>query len=220
MTDQLHPEEQMNFDEYEVVEIDRSEWKMFILNRHYLKRIPPVSFAFGLRDISKNRIDGVCLFGIPASRSACVGVCGEDRAPDVLELNRIALNDGLQKNTGSWFVSKCLKLIPKKSIVVSWADTGVGHVGYIYQALNFIYTGCSKERTDQGSKGHSRHSDVTMPRVVRSPKHRYVWFADKRDVKLIKWEKLPYPKGDSLKTNGQNVTQSNHSRQESLWGTK
>ena len=202
---------------FEVVAIDRSEWKQFILNRHYLKRIPQVSLAFGLRNKDNNLIEGVCLFGAPASPYPCIGVCGKERAGDVLELNRIALNDGLPKNTGSWFVSRCLKLLPKNSIVISWADTGVGHVGYIYQALNFIYTGCSKARTDMGSKGHSRHGSHELPRQERTPKHRYVWFSNKKDAKLLKWERFKYPKGDTSKTEGTNVRQENYSRQNNLF---
>ena len=203
---------------YECVAIDRSEWKTFVLKRHYLKRIPPVSYAFGLRNIETNKIEGVCLFGIPASRSACVGVCGEDLAAQVLELNRIALNDGLPKNSASWFVSRCLKSLPKNSIVISWADTGVGHIGYVYQALNFIYTGCSKLRTDIGSTGHPRHGrNRDLPRQIRTPKHRYVWFARNKERKKLLWESMPYPKGDTSKTCGVNVDQLNYSKQDNLF---
>ena len=33
-------------------------------------------------------------------------------------------------------------------IIVSYADKGQNHNGYIYQATNFLYTGATKERTD------------------------------------------------------------------------
>ena len=36
-----------------------------------------------------------------------------------------------------------IKATRKPKIVVSYADTSKGHVGYVYQATNFIYTGMS-----------------------------------------------------------------------------
>lgn len=85
----------------------------------------------------------------------------------------------------------------------------MNHHGYIYQACNFLYTGCTKQRTDIYTEPgkHSRHysgDDVTNPiRKVRSAKHRYVYFAtyDKREKQ--KWKEAlsypiqPYPKGDN-----------------------
>lgn len=44
-------------------------------------------------------------------------------------------------------------MLPKPSIVVSYADCGQGHVGYVYQACNFMYTGLSAKRTDWKIRG-------------------------------------------------------------------
>ena len=43
-------------------------------------------------------------------------------------------------------VSKCLKLLPRPMIIVSYSDTRQGHNGYIYQATNWIYTGLPKKQ--------------------------------------------------------------------------
>ncbi|WBF81098.1 hypothetical protein FMLHJGGC_00045 [Staphylococcus phage BSwM-KMM1] len=60
----------------------------------------------------------------------------------------------------------------------------MNHHGYIYQATNFIYTGSTKERTDMYTEGnkHSRHynEDNKHLRKVRTSKHRYVYFTDKK----------------------------------------
>jgi hypothetical protein len=104
---------------------------------HYMHRRPLVSFAYGL--LRPGELLGVCVFGTPASRHLQKGVC--PTAPDkVIELNRLWVDDCLPANTESWFVTRCLKLLPPL-IVVSYADTTYGHVGYIYRALNFRYAG-------------------------------------------------------------------------------
>lgn len=84
---------------------------------------------------------------------------------------------------------------------------GMNHHGYIYQACNFIYTGCSKTRTDPWSDDgkHARHVKWgdTNKRVVRFPKHRYVYFCThsksimKQWKEAFQWPILPYPKGDN-----------------------
>lgn len=88
----------------------------------------------------------------------------------------------------------------------------MNHHGYIYQACNFIYTGCTKERTDIWTpKGmHPRHyqdfkddENQTKYRKVRTAKHRYVYFCTHDRKKLKEWQNdltfpiLPYPKGDN-----------------------
>ena len=102
-----------------------------------------------------------------------------------------------------------MKLLPPPKIIVSYADTKVGHVGYVYQATNFLYTGLSAKRKDpvgfdtsggklaRHSRGHWGKDLVDRPR-----KHRYVTFVgDKRQKKQLRqklrYEVQPYPKGES-----------------------
>ena len=59
------------------------------------------------------------------------------------------INEGFERNTLSWFVGQALKLLEIEDlIIVSYADSGMKHCGYIYKATNWIYTGATKERTD------------------------------------------------------------------------
>jgi len=99
--------------------------------------------------------------GKPASPSLCDGVCGKQFSVYVYELNRLCVDEGLEKNVLSYFVSNCLKIIKDDLIIVSYADKQMNHNGYIYQATNWIYTGATKERTDIGQEDgtHSRHYD-------------------------------------------------------------
>ena len=109
-----------------------------VVERHYLHRKPPISFSFGLFDSTGNVV-GVVTFGIPASRHMVIGACKDDPG-SVVELNRLWVEDGQPKNTASWFVSRALAELPPR-IVLSYADTAVGHIGYVYRALNFHYAG-------------------------------------------------------------------------------
>ena len=194
-------------DKYKIKSIDTSQSKEWLLKKHYAKRLCSISYCFGLFDES-NFLIGICTFGSPPSRALCIGVCGVENAHKVNELNRLCVNDGLEKNVLSYFVSNCLKLLPNDLIIVSYADTLQGHNGYIYQATNWIYTGATKERTDIGSEdgSHSRHYnkniDYTKNRKFRSSKHRYITFTGtKQQIKMLKsklkYKQEPYPKGEN-----------------------
>jgi hypothetical protein len=199
-----------------VIPIKNEESYPWLLEKHYAKRVPQIMFAFGLYE--KNQLVGVCTYGIPASPALCMGICGKEYSDKVLELNRVCLMDN-SKNQASFLVANSIKLLPKPSIVVSYADTGKGHVGYVYQATNFIYTGLSANRVDWTVKGlEHKHSKtlsdgMTLESIKekygddfyyteRSRKHRYIYFhGDKRQKKqmknLLKYKIQPYPKGDS-----------------------
>jgi len=200
----------------QVKPIKTFETKLWLLNKHYAKRLPSISYAFGLFD--EGMLVGVCTYGSPPSPSLCTGVCGEQYRDKVVELNRLIL-DSPKPNSASYLVSQSLKLLPKPSIVVSYADTGQGHVGYIYQATNFLYTGLSEARVDWAVKGlehlHSKtlSEGMTLKAIQekygdrfyhkdRDRKHRYIIFTGsklqkKRLQKKLNYEIEPYPKGKS-----------------------
>ena len=142
-------------------------------------------------------------------------------APRVVELNRLCLL-GNHKNHASILVARSLKLLPRPKIVVSYADTSQGHVGYVYQATNFLYCGLSAKRTDWKVKGREHLHGQTVADEFRGQpnraklmrekygddfylaprprKHRYVKFTgSKREVKemlhLLRYPVADYPKG-------------------------
>lgn len=133
-------------DKYEVKSIDSFLCKDWLLNKHYAKRMCSILYSFGLYD--KNLIlQGVCTFGMPPSPTLCESICGKEYKDIVLELNRLVVNDNLEKNVLSFFVSNCLNMLPKPKIIVSFSDKNMNHNGYIYQACNFIYTGTTSNTT-------------------------------------------------------------------------
>lgn len=196
--------------QFEVKIITYDKTKPFLLHKHYAHRMPSISFAYGL--YIKEELVGVCTFGIPASHSLCIGVCGKEYEKNVLELNRLYLDDDISKkynNITSEFVSKCFKLLHRTGgnyIIVSYADSGMNHIGYIYQALSFIYTGKTVQRTDiySGKNKHSRHynkNEKQTYRVIRTSKYRYVKFIGSKNFKKyarinLRYKEQEYPKGN------------------------
>ena len=164
-------------------------------------------------------MQGVCTFGVPPSQDLIIGAVGIEYKDNFLELNRLVVNDGLPRNALSFFVSQSLKMLPTPMVVISYADSGQGHHGYIYQATNWIYTGMSAPHTDylpEGQEGlHVRSlynagfsiktTNLKIVKVERSQKYRYFQFlGDKRQKrKMLSDLKFPivkdYPKGDNTR---------------------
>lgn len=187
---------------YEIKEIEYDDTKDFILNKHYAQRMPSISFSYGL--FQGKRMVGILTIGKPASNSLCRGVCGPEYAHKVYELNRLITEDGLPRNALSFFVGGVLRALKSENLViVSYADTGAGHNGYIYQATNFVYTGKTKKRTDKYTEGnkHSRHytDENKHLRKVRTSKHRYIYFTNNKKewLKVLNYPIQEYPKGDN-----------------------
>jgi len=124
-----------------VLPIDYQDTKEWLLYKHYAKRMCSIKYAFGL--FVDGMLNGVVTFGMPPSSNLAESICGKEYKDYVLELNRLVVNDGMPKNTLSFFVSNAIKMIPNNTIIVSFADANMNHNGYIYQATNFIYTGIS-----------------------------------------------------------------------------
>lgn len=190
------------------------EYKPWLLKKHYAKTIPPVSYCFGL--IIKNKIEGICTFGIPASRF--------EFSKQPYELNRLVVNEGQRKNILSQFISKCLKNFPEPSIIVSYADPNQNHHGYIYQSTNWLYTGISsKEKKiflnqkqihrktlyniyNTSSINELEKLGLDIKYEKQEGKHRYFQFTgNKKERKtfkkelLNKYKELPYPKGNNIR---------------------
>ena len=189
---------------FTVEPIQSWECDAWFLKKHYARRLPNMMHTFGLYDNGK--LHGVISYGLPASPHLCRGICGDEYAKIVLELNRLVI-DHEDKNAASRLIAGSLKLLPQPSIIVSYADTGVGHVGYVYQATNWIYTGLSARRFDPkhltDANKHSRGKwNSEWELTERSRKHRYIYFCGTRKLKKemrqkLKYQVEVYPKGES-----------------------
>lgn len=185
-------------------QIDRATSLAFIRPRHYAVSDPQVTKAFGWYD-DTDTLQAVCTIGKPATHALCL-LCGSEYADRVYELNSLVRNDDFTQYPLSMFVGAILRSL-KGLIIVSYADTAMNHHGYIYQACNFLYTGLSQRHKDRvaiGEDGHLLHNrkcrkDRVIPNCyrIRSQKHRYVYFCDKKLRKYLKYSVLPYPKGEN-----------------------
>jgi hypothetical protein len=147
----------------------------WLLGRHYAKRKCPISHAFGA--FEDGTMVGVATYGTPSSAPLREGVAGKDWSGVVLELNRLCCLN--KPNVASQLVGQSLRMLPKPSIVVSYADTAQGHVGYVYQATNFLYTGLSAKRTDWKIKGKEHLHGATIADESRGKANRAAWMREK-----------------------------------------
>lgn len=166
---------------------------------------------------------GVVLFGRGASNNLLTkyGLCQDEGS----ELVRIALTSHI--SFVSKIISKSIKFLcdfaPGLRLLVSFADTGQGHHGGIYQATNWIYSGLTSENDRfymiNGQKMHPRsvynrygtrsipalkNKGVDVVLCVSEPKHRYLMPLDKKMRKQITPLRQPYPKREE-KSNEQDI---------------
>jgi hypothetical protein len=182
--------------------------KKVLAEAHYIGRPGSTSVRLGMW--IDNVLAGVLTYGtIPRPNSRAI--CGPLHATEVLELTRLALYDWAPRNSESLFIAKSFRHLravrPDISILISYADSRHGHVGTIYQATNWIYTGSSTGDViylcEDGRTLHPRTTGWTgLPPgrwVPAGDKHRYVQFLGtphrKRTLrKEMRWPSLPYPK--------------------------
>lgn len=153
--------------------------RKLVIEHHYLHRMAPMSFAFGLSD-GADILRGVISFGSPSSWRTVCSVT-EARTSKVLELNRLWISDDAPFGAGSWFIPRALRMLPA-AIIIAYADTeitdpryGTCHDGAIYRACSFLYSGTSRPSTEWRLPGSSRNSGrVEGAKPVHvSPKARY-----------------------------------------------
>jgi hypothetical protein len=203
---------------YEVKEIEKSLAQKINVENHYLHRKAPCMQSFGLFQKANGKLVGILMFGVSASSTLLKGICGPDEAKNVLELTRLWIEDGTPKNTESYFIAQCLKRAARE-IIVSFAQNDVGHVGTVYQATNWLYTGLSSKFKDPKHKGQFKNQHhtswahgMTNKQIIekwghevffqeRSRKHRYVFFncnkIRKKDLlKKLRYKIQNYPKKD------------------------
>jgi hypothetical protein len=123
-----------------------------IRNNHYLKSMCRGGrYYFGL--FNNNILVGCAVFGYPTGRME----------QPLLELKRFYLTDSLPKNTGSWFMAKCIRQLKTTEYdgIITYADPTQGHEGTLYKASNFQYIGKQKFKTPffmwKGKRVYSRN---------------------------------------------------------------
>ena len=202
-------------DNYTIKEIPYQLAMDTVVKYHYLHRKCPCSHAYGLFDRG-GVLKGCVVYGVSCSSTLLKGICGEDEAHNVYELNRLWVSDDVPKNGESYLISHTLKMLDKE-IIVSFADSSQNHIGYVYQASNFLYCGLSARFRDPKVRGmenmhHATYAHgMTMEQVKekyvaenvyyvdRPRKHRYIYFnankwRRKELMSKLKYKIQDYPK--------------------------
>lgn len=202
----------MALEGYCIRQIDYATAMAIAVREHYLHRKAPCSVAFGLFD--GDELKGVICYGTPSSAPLRSGIAGPEHACNVVELTRLWVCDSVPRNGESYLIGRTVGKAGKE-IVVSFAEIQQGHVGIVYQATNWIYTGLSAKRTNWVIDGVSKHCQTLADKYTsaeirekygdrfslqdRPRKHRYVFINAKgarRKMLLaaLRYPVLPYPK--------------------------
>ena len=155
----------MALENYQIRQIDYSTAMAVIVREHYLHRKAPCSVAFGL--FLGDGLKGVICYGTPSSAPLRSGIAGPEHACNVAELTRLWVCDSVPRNGESYLIGRTVGKAGKE-IVVSFAEIQQGHVGIVYQATNWIYTGLSAKRTNWTIDGMSKHCQTLADKYTAS----------------------------------------------------
>ena len=137
----------------------------FVVINHYSKvHATNASVNFGA--FLDGKLHGVMQFGSSMQKSNCIGLVAETGWNEFLELNRMAFDDTMPKNSESRCISIAMKLIKKNAPhikwVVSYADGTQCGDGSIYRASGFVLTGINKNSTIYIMPNGFRFADVGL----------------------------------------------------------
>lgn len=145
----------------------------FIKSHHYSGKVVNNScLHFGA--FLDGRLHGVMSYGPSLDKSKILGLVDGTGWNDFLELNRMAFDDYLPRNSESYCIAKSIKLIKKNAPHIKWiisfADGCSCGDGTIYRASNFVLTDIKKNynlvQLPSGEKIHK----MTLESNPKSPR--------------------------------------------------
>lgn len=190
--------------------------KALLVRHHYLHSLPGgTRLAFGVF-LGARLLGALTLGAGPANAHRLV----EGASPgDCATLTRLWLSDELPRNSESRVLGIVLRALRRHTslrFLVSYADPAQGHLGAIYMASGWAYSGLSDRMPlyDIGdgrlrhsrslshafgthSVEHFRRHGVAVRLLPQAAKHRYVYFLDPAWRSRLRPTVLPYPKRTS-----------------------
>ncbi len=188
-----------------------------LVRHHYLHSVPGgTRLAFGV--LCDGRLQGaLTLGGGPANSFRLVEGAS---LKDCLTLTRLWLADELPRNSESHVIGLLIRALRRDTalrFLLSYADPSAGHVGTIYQATNWLYTGLSQAMPlyDVGdgiarhsrslshaygtrSRAHFARTGTTIKTLPQAAKHRYIYFLHPSWRRRLRIPVLAYPKKEVI----------------------
>lgn len=161
-------------------------------------------------------LHGVVAYNLP-TRSVCSSVFGEEHLHRVWHMGRLVLSEDSPRNSESRLIAGSLRAIqqehPDVWAVLTYAATDAGHLGYVYQATNALYTGTGGDpvfyldkhgkrrgtHLDGRGVGAARAAEMGWTRQQGGVKHRYLYVLGNKTQRRqrmaqLRLPVLPYPK--------------------------
>ena len=207
----------------------------FVRKHHYSGKVVPNSQVhFGA--FLDNNLHGVMSFGASTDKSKIISIVKNTGWNQFIELNRMAFDEYLPKNSESRCISIAIKLLKKNAPhikwIISYADGCQCGDGTIYRASGFVLTGIKKNtglRKDENGNVYSQvtfsaHKPNEMNKFREMEKLegnmlRYIYFIDKSKQKDLTVPIIPFSKIDELGAGmykGEKITQKERHNKKQL----
>lgn len=199
----------------------------FIKKHHYSGKVVPNSqLHFGA--FLDGKLHGVMSYGPSTDKSKILPLVKNTKWNEFIELNRMAFDEYLPRNSESRCIAYSIKLIKKNAPQIKWiisfADGCQCGDGTIYRASNFLLTGIKENtgmRIDEKGNVYSQvtfsaHRPNEMDKFkkmkrLKGYQLRYIYFIDKNKVKDLTVPIIPFSKIDELNAGmykGEKITQA------------
>ena len=172
------------------------------------------------------KLHGVLSYGPSINKKGTINLVEGTGWNEFLELNRMAFDDYLPRNSESYCIAKTLRLIKQKAPhikwVISFADGCSCGDGTIYRATNFVLTDIRENEAlrlnpETGEKVHTitayhqKIKDFKTWKPLKGYQFRYIYFLDKKARKKLTVPEIPFSKIDELGAGmykGENITRA------------
>jgi adenine modification enzyme len=202
-------------DDFYVEEINRSVANDIIIKNHYSGKIYNGTYI-NLGIFVNGGLHGVLQYGFAMNPASGGSVVSGTLKDEYLELNRMFLDDTLEKNSESKAISYSIKFIRNKHKKIKWiqsfADERCGGFGIVYQASNFKYFGehtatfweidgiwyhntlMTAKKGKQGKIGDWLQANKHLARGETLRQFRYIFFIKKNETKNCLFKEKTPPK--------------------------
>lgn len=187
--------------EIEIKVIPASVANPFVKKHHYSGKVVQNSVLhFGA--FLDGRLHGVLSYGNSMDKRKTMTLVEGTGWNEFLELNRMAFDDYLPRNSESYCIGATLRMIKKKAPQIKWvisfADGTQCGDGTIYRASNFVLTGINKNKTILEMPDGSTIADLNLNLQLSTVKSKY-------DVMCGLDPRGHYTRNDYIKGGGKNI---------------